>query len=146
MGISRQEYWSGLPFSSLGDLPRSEIKPVSPALSGKFFTTEVPGKPPKPCNPRYNSINSWCIFFLKKTNTYFHRKHLEMSTENIQQSWAHLVSNRISKYHFLVKGTKDPWMSPSLEQELFSRQPKNILWFCETRKPIKAYFVLLLSC
>ena len=86
MGISKQEYWSGLPFSSLGDLPRSEIKPVSPALAGKFFTTELPGKPPKPCNPRYNSINSRCIFFFKEKNTYFHGKHLEMSTENIQQS------------------------------------------------------------
>ena len=29
-GISRQEYWSELPFPSPGDLPDSEIKPVSP--------------------------------------------------------------------------------------------------------------------
>ena len=39
---SRQEYWSGLPFPSPGDLPDREIKPVSPespALTGKFFTT-----------------------------------------------------------------------------------------------------------
>ena len=42
MGFSRQEYWSGLPFSPLGDLPDSEIKPrslMSPALAGGFFTT-----------------------------------------------------------------------------------------------------------
>ena len=32
MGFSRQEYWSGLPFPSPGDLPNPEIKPVSPAL------------------------------------------------------------------------------------------------------------------
>ena len=32
MGFSRQEYWSGLPFSSPGDLPDPEIKPRSPAL------------------------------------------------------------------------------------------------------------------
>ena len=31
-GSSRQEYWSGLPFSSPGDLPDPEIKPWSPAL------------------------------------------------------------------------------------------------------------------
>ena len=48
MGFSRQEYWSGLPFPSLGDLPNLGIKPtspVSPALVREFFTTEPPGKP-----------------------------------------------------------------------------------------------------
>ena len=43
--LSRQEYWSGLPFSSPGDLPDPEIKSGSPALAGEFFTTEPPGKP-----------------------------------------------------------------------------------------------------
>ena len=37
MGFSRQEYWSGLPFPSPGDLPDSGIEPRSPALCG-FFT------------------------------------------------------------------------------------------------------------
>ena len=32
MGFSRQEYWSGLPFPSPGDLPDPGIEPVSPAL------------------------------------------------------------------------------------------------------------------
>ena len=32
MGFSKQEYWSGLPFSSPGDLPDPGIKPRSPAL------------------------------------------------------------------------------------------------------------------
>ena len=41
----RQEYWSGLPLPSLGDLPDSEIKPASPAWSGEFFTTEPSEKP-----------------------------------------------------------------------------------------------------
>ena len=44
MEFSRQEYWSGLPFTSPGDLPNSVIKPASPALAGGFFTTEPPGK------------------------------------------------------------------------------------------------------
>ena len=45
MGFPRQEYWSGFPFPSLGDLlyPGTELK--SPALAGRFFTTEPPGKP-----------------------------------------------------------------------------------------------------
>ena len=45
MGFPRQEYWSGLPFSSPGDLPNPGIEPLSPMLAGRFFTTEPPGKP-----------------------------------------------------------------------------------------------------
>ena len=45
MGFSRQEYWSGLPSPSSGDLPQPGIKPMSPTLAGGFFTFEPPGKP-----------------------------------------------------------------------------------------------------
>ena len=45
MRLSRQEYWSGLPFAFPGDLPNPEIKPTSPALAGRFYTTELPRKP-----------------------------------------------------------------------------------------------------
>ena len=45
LGFPRQEYWSGLPFPSPGDLPDPGIEPESPALTGRFFTTEPPGKP-----------------------------------------------------------------------------------------------------
>ena len=38
MEFSRQEYWSGLSFPSLGDVPDPGIKPTSPALAGGFFT------------------------------------------------------------------------------------------------------------
>ena len=44
MGFPRQEYWSGLPFSSSGDPPDPGIEPVSPALADRFFTTKPPGK------------------------------------------------------------------------------------------------------
>ena len=47
MGFPRQEYWSGLPFPSPGDLPNPGIESGSPTLAGRFFTTEPPGKPPK---------------------------------------------------------------------------------------------------
>ena len=43
-GLFRQEYWSGLPFPSPGDLPDPLIEPTSLALAGRFFTTEPPGK------------------------------------------------------------------------------------------------------
>ena len=44
MGFPRQEYWSGLPFPSPGDLPNTGTELPSPALAGGFFTTEPPGK------------------------------------------------------------------------------------------------------
>ena len=40
MGFPGQEYWSGLPFPPLGDLPDPRFDPTSPALAGGFFTTE----------------------------------------------------------------------------------------------------------
>ena len=42
MVFPRQEYWSGLPFPSPGDLPDPGIKPTSPAMAGRVFTTEPP--------------------------------------------------------------------------------------------------------
>ena len=48
MEFSRQEYWSGLPFPSPGNLPDPGIEPkslASPALAGGFFTTAPPGEP-----------------------------------------------------------------------------------------------------
>ena len=45
MGVSRQEYWSGLPFPSPGDLPDPGIKPGSPALQADYLPSEAPGKP-----------------------------------------------------------------------------------------------------
>ena len=45
MEFSRQEYWSGLPFPSPGDLPYPGIKPRSPALQVNFLSAEPQGKP-----------------------------------------------------------------------------------------------------
>ena len=45
MRFSRQEYWSGLPFLSSGDLPNPGIEPGSPALEADSLSIEPPGKP-----------------------------------------------------------------------------------------------------
>ena len=44
LGFPRQEYCNGLPFPSPGDLPDPEIKPGTPVMAGRFFTTESPAK------------------------------------------------------------------------------------------------------
>ena len=51
MGFSRQEYWSGLPFPSPGDLPDTGIDTRSPALQADALSSEPPGKP-----QAYNAI------------------------------------------------------------------------------------------
>ena len=56
MGFSRQEYWSGLPCPSPGDLSDPEIEPGSPALRADSLPPEPPGKSPA------NKVN------LKKSN------------------------------------------------------------------------------
>ena len=61
MEFSRQEYWSGLPFSTPGALPDPGIKPVSPALAGEFFTTEPSGEPT--CIFTYVYAHS-CVLFI----------------------------------------------------------------------------------
>ena len=45
MKFSRQEYWSGLPFPSPGDLPDPGVEPGSPALQADFLPIELLGKP-----------------------------------------------------------------------------------------------------
>ena len=49
MGFSRQEYWSGTPFPTPGDLPNPGTEPVSlvsPLLTGRFFTTSATWEAP----------------------------------------------------------------------------------------------------
>ena len=45
MGVSRQEYWSGLPFPSPGDLPDLGIEPGFLTFQADVLTSEPPGKP-----------------------------------------------------------------------------------------------------
>ena len=56
MGFSRQEYWSGLPFPSPGDLPNPGIEPKSPALQADSLPAEPPGKP---CKAQGSSYRGW---------------------------------------------------------------------------------------
>ena len=57
MEFSRQEYWSGLPFPSPGDLPDPGIEPGSPALQADTLPSEAPGKPFFP----EKSLKEWVL-------------------------------------------------------------------------------------
>ena len=62
MGFSRQEYWSGLPFPSPGNLPNPGIEPRSPALQADALTSEPPGK---------RSKMSYAYVFVSMTSKVF---------------------------------------------------------------------------
>ena len=71
VGFSRQEYWSGLPFPTPGNLPDPGSQPaslVSPALVGKFFTTALPGKQK-----------------IKEVNTFKNRKVLNGTQKTVKR-------------------------------------------------------------
>ena len=63
MGFSRQEYWSGLPFPSPGDLPNPGIEPGSPASQADALPSEPPGEPSKErevsCQPEVPVARGW---------------------------------------------------------------------------------------
>ena len=69
--LSRQQYWSVLPFPSPGDLPNLGIKPGSPALQADALPSEPPGKPTgfkskfyqmlKKCNTEYTSFPAFIL-------------------------------------------------------------------------------------
>ena len=69
MGFPRQEYWSGLPGPSPGDFPDPGMEPVSPALAGGFFTTELPGKPSGKTDTGNSGLHPYSIW--SKWKTYF---------------------------------------------------------------------------
>ena len=79
MGLPRQEYWRGLPFSSPGDLPNPGIECASPALAGGFFTTEPSGK------LTYRYISLVVLRFCTHTHTHTHTYTATLS-ENSDQT------------------------------------------------------------
>ena len=60
IGFSRQEYWSGLPFPSPGDLPDPGIEPRSPALQAESLPTELQGKSQKDESQRIDAFELLC--------------------------------------------------------------------------------------
>ena len=82
MKFSRHEYWSGLLFPPPGDLPVPgiELMPLaSPALAGKFFSTEPPGKP----NMKHNLVH---LGYLSTRGDYFYVMKCTHSKGNPHQT------------------------------------------------------------
>ena len=99
MGFSRQEYWSGLPFPSPGDLPDPRIKPRSPALQADALPSEPPGKP---------QINTQKEAKMKDRKSFRFLVVLQAHTRGLAISFPPLGIHQVSlklkdKYSHLVK-------------------------------------------
>ena len=88
MGFSRQEYWSGLPFSSPGDLPDPRIEPISPGLVGGFFTTEPSGKSQRDREKSQIQKASKALVYLVNH---------QVDSLDLFLSWASLVAQMVKK-------------------------------------------------
>ena len=116
VGFSRQEYWSGLPFPSSGDLPDSRIEPGSPALQVDSLLSKPPGKPfsvsdqirsdqlrPTLCDPMNRSTPGLPV----------HHQLPEFT-----QTHVHRFSDAIQPSHPL-SSPSPPALNPSQHQSLF---------------------------
>ena len=91
MGFSRQEYWSGLPFPSPGDLPHPGIEPGSPSLWADALTSEPPGKPQLVATLNYSVFqteNHPIILAVSEVGIHFACKKI---TENLVDYYVNLL-------------------------------------------------------
>ena len=86
-GISRQEYWSGLPFPSPGHLPHPGIEPRSPALQADALPSKPPGKPKKEKGEMNFSHLNWMHYKMRATNTVLSFSWLLGEKETCMVAW-----------------------------------------------------------
>ena len=114
MEFSRQQYWSGLPFLSPGDLLDPGIEPGSPALQVGFFTTEPPGKPSRIVTHRQRFLHPQPEHKMTAIRCVFSSSVVAMSLEprhgfghNKQQTYSYNTKQSRCTYRhtFCLNGT-----------------------------------------
>ena len=119
MGLSRQEYWSGLPFRPPGLHLNPEIEhasPASPALAGEFFITELPGKPIR--SDQIRSVAESCPTLCDPMNRSTPGLPVYHQLPEFTQTHVHQVSDAIQPSHPL-SSPSPPAPNPSQHQSLF---------------------------
>ena len=128
MGFSRQEYLSGLPFPSPGDLPNPRIKPTSlksPALTGMFFTTSTPWESPhiEYYTVLYKYLYIWSP--IQMLQSMKNSRHISPCTMNEERS-EKLFSGKIDEKQ--VKDAQDKRelkTTPQKSNDLTHSSPRN---------------------
>ena len=91
MEISRQEYWSGLPLPTPGNLPDPGIKLASPAVAGSFFNAAPPGKPNAVYYIWRKQIALWSLIRWPRTST-----HSKLCLVIIHNTYQHALTDYIT--------------------------------------------------
>ena len=107
MEFSRQEYWSGLPFPSPGDLPDTGIELVaflSPALASRFFT-----------------ISATCTEFRTKQTAVFHLPNSTCFEVKKQPNYitTHIELTMIKSHKLPIRNVAKPYLTNSSFVQLF---------------------------
>ena len=100
MEFSRQEYWSGFPFPSPGDLPNPGVKPTSSALAGGFFTTEplsLHSVPATNSLPSYPS--NFCKDLVGPVNPFWWNSSSGSLFKHSSSEWHMLAGFNLSSYY-----------------------------------------------
>ena len=93
MELSKQEYWSGLPFPSPGDLPNPGTEPRSPALQADALPSEPPGKPIWNTEPQ-RSAHKWKLLVMSDS----------LQLHGLYSPWNSLSLNAGVGSRFLLQG------------------------------------------
>ena len=101
MGFPRQKYWSGLPFPPSGDLPEPGIEPESPALAGRFFTTEPPGKPAY----LYTLFFFWSVDIFQSIFKNFHKFCFAFLLQIVFNSMKYFSEQKVNIYIYIYTHT-----------------------------------------
>ena len=99
MGFPRQEYCSGLPFPSPGDLPNPGIKPTSPALAGRYFTISHQGSPKDTDSVQFSSVTQSCLTLCNPMNRSTPGLPVHHQLPEFTQTHVHRVSDAIQPSH-----------------------------------------------
>ena len=125
------------------DLPGPGIGPVSPALAGRFFTTEPPGKPPVPylipsSSPFWGTgfLLGFCPFANATSSAWKKHRFICTSTDIHQQMFIYRWNLFVYRWNL----TRPRWSVSSS----FSQQITNICWIIEKARESKNKHLLLL--
>ena len=117
--VLRQEYWSGSPFPSPGDLPDPEIESVCPELAGGPLPLNHQGNPSRIFNSvQFSSVTQSCPTLCNPMNRSTPGFPVHHQLPEFTQTHVHRVSDAIQPSHPL-SSPSPPAANPSQHQSLF---------------------------
>ena len=130
-GVSKQEYWSGLPWTPSGDLPNPGMEPkslMSPKLAGRFFTTRASweawrdtwsNRQVRPWNTKWSRTNANRVLPRECAG---HRKHPLPITQEmtlhlnitrwsiLKSDWLYSLQPKMEKFYTVSKNKTGSWL------------------------------------